>query len=87
MKIPNFVAKLAGRLVGRKIDLKEGPLDGEKKWYQSKNIWTSVVTGLIGIYLSLVAGGVHLPAIPEWLITFLAGIGIYTRMTATDKIA
>lgn len=61
-------------------------MDGEKKWYLSKNIWASVVSGLIAIYLSLIAGGVHLPAIPAWVITILSAVGVYTRVTATDKI-
>lgn len=62
-------------------------MDGTKPWYMSKNIWANVVTGLIGIYMSLIANGVHLPGIPAWLLTILGAIGIYTRVVATDKIA
>lgn len=57
-----------------------------KPWYQSKTILSSAVTGVMGIYLTLVAHGVHLPAIPPLVITVLAGMGIYGRVTADTKI-
>jgi len=62
-------------------------MDGTKKWYQSTIIWNCVVIGVIGIYESLIASGVHLPAIPPWIITILGALGIYRRVTTTDKIA
>jgi len=60
-------------------------MDGTKKWYLSKGVWTGIVTGLIGIY-SVIAPHVNGPAIPEWVFALLGGMGIYTRVNATDKI-
>lgn len=60
-------------------------MDGTKPWYQSKNIWAAVVTAVVGLYMSL-APQFHFPAIPEWIFTLLGAVGVYTRVTATDKI-
>jgi hypothetical protein len=60
-------------------------MDGTKKWYLSKNIWGSIVTGMVSIYIG-VAAQTGWPQIPEWIITILAAIGVYTRVNATDKI-
>lgn len=62
-----------------------------KKWYLSKNIWTGIVSVLVGLY-SLVAAnlgpafGFVLPIIPEWVFVILGALGIYTRATATKSI-
>jgi hypothetical protein len=85
MKIPDFVLRFIGREIAQKANLQEGNMDGTKKWYQSKNIWTSIVTGLVATYIGL-SGQVGWPAIPEWVITILAAVGVYTRVNATDKI-
>jgi hypothetical protein len=66
-------------------------MDSTKKWFQSKGVWTGIVTFLIGAY-SLVGTalapqfGWHLPAIPEWVLTLLGTIGVYSRVTADTKI-
>lgn len=91
MWIPDFILKMIGRQIADKIDLKEGNMDSSKKWYQSKGVWTGVVTFLIGAYAGFGATvapavGWHLPAIPEWLLTILGAVGVYSRVTATDKI-
>lgn len=83
MWIPNFVINFIGHKLGTNL---EDKMDGTKPWYTSKNLWSNVVSGLIGIYLSLIAGGVHLPAIPPWIVTILSAIGVYTRVIATDKL-
>lgn len=85
MWMPDFVLRWIGGQVADKIKLQEGPMDSTKKWYQSKNIWNSIVTGLVATYIA-VAGQVGWPAIPTWLITILSAIGVYTRVVATDKI-
>lgn len=87
MNWPDWLIKLFGKNISNKLGLQEGVMDGTKPWYQSKTIWANVVTGLIGVYLSLITSGVHLPAIPSWVITLLSSIGIYSRVTATDKIS
>lgn len=84
--IPDWILKIFGHKIADKLGLQEGKMDGQKKWYLSKTIWSSVVSGLIAIYLSLIASGVHLPGIPAWVITILSAVGVYTRVTATDKL-
>ena len=86
MLIPDFLLRLLGREISEKLNLEGGPMDETKKWYLSKTIWSSVISGIIGIYLSLVSGGVHLPAIPGWISTVLGAVGVYGRVTADTKI-
>lgn len=82
----SFFAKLAGKTIANKLDLtEESKMDGTKKWFQSRTVWTGVVGGLLAIYGSL-APGLNLPHIPEWIFALLSGLGIYTRISATDKI-
>lgn len=85
--LEDFFSKIAGLWLKKKLDLREGPLDGTKPWYQSVTIWSSIVSGIVGTYISLIAGGAHLPAIPGWVITILSAVGVYGRATATEKIA
>jgi hypothetical protein len=88
----NLFAKIAGKAVAGKLDLKEDKEMGDtKKWYLSKNVWTGVATFLIGAYSLFQASvgptvGVNLPVIPEWVFAFLGALGIYTRVIADKKI-
>jgi predicted benzoate:H+ symporter BenE len=87
-----LLAWIIGKFIGNKIKLKEDiHMDGTKKWWVSKNIWTGIVTVLIGLYGLLQVSlmplfGITLPTIPEWVFVILGAIGIYTRSTATQKI-
>lgn len=74
-----------GKWLGGKLKLEEGSMEGTKKWWQSKNVWTGIVTGLLGIYMSL-QPVLSVPAIPEWVFALLGGLGVYTRVTADKKI-
>lgn len=85
MWIPDFILNMFGRRLADKLKLTEGYMP-TKPWYKSKTILASIVTGLIGIYTSLIANGVHLPSIPAWIVTILSAIGIYGRITATTTI-
>lgn len=81
-----FFAKLAGKWAAKKLNLQEANnMDETKKWYQSRNLWTGVVTAIMGVYLSM-AQQFHLPAVPEWIFAILGAIGVYTRVTTTAKI-
>lgn len=65
-----------------------------KKWYQSKTIISDILTFVVGAYAVLVpilgAHGIHLPPLESgWLATilsFLAGMGIIGRATATTPV-
>jgi hypothetical protein len=85
MKLPDFVLRWIGRYAANKLDLQEGKMDGTKPWYQSKNIWTCIISGVVATYIA-VAAQVGWPSIPEWIITILSAIGVYTRVNATEKI-
>lgn len=86
MWIPDFILKMFGKSVANKLNLQEdSKMDGTKPWYQSKNVWTGVVTVLVAAY-GTAAVAFKLPAIPEWIFTILGAIGIYTRVVATDKV-
>lgn len=79
-----FFAKLAGKFAAKKLGLEDKPMD-TKSWWKSKGIWTGIVTGILGIYMTL-QPQLSLPAIPEWVFALLGGLGIYTRVTADTKI-
>ncbi len=83
--LETFFAKLAGKWLAKKANLKDGPMDDTKKWWASKGVWAGIITGLLGIYATLQPVA-HLPAIPEWIFALLGGIGVYTRATATKQI-
>lgn len=93
MKIPNFVYTLMGKIAGSKLNLKEdSKMEDSKKWYQSKSIWTSVVTALIGVYAIVQTTlaptfGWKLPDIPEGILAFLGALGVYSRAVATKAIS
>jgi hypothetical protein len=86
MKLPNFVYTWIGKFAGSKLKLKEDKdMEGSQKWWMSKGMWTGVVTGIIGIYM-MIQPGAGWPEIPGWLISFLGGVGLYSRATATKEI-
>lgn len=87
MRIPNFIKTFALKLAAKNLGkmLKEGNLEDKKKWYQSKTIITSIVTAVMGLYLSL-QPQFGWPAVPEWVFAILGAIGVYSRVTATTKI-
>lgn len=83
----SFFAMIIGKIIKKESGLQEGVMDDTKPWYKSKTIISGIASGLMGIYLSLIAGGVHLPPVPPWIITLLSGIGIYGRFSADTKIS
>ena len=56
------------------------------KWYQSKTVWSGVVAVLIAAY-NTAAVQFGLPAIPEFVYGLLGALGVYSRVTATAKVA
>lgn len=83
--MPKWMAILVGKFLGRKIKLEDGKMDEKKPWYKSKTILTGIVAVLLATYTTA-ASQFGLPAVPEWIFGILAGLGIYTRATATTKI-
>lgn len=86
MKLPDFIYRFIGRRIADRLDLKEvKDMDDTKKWYQSKGVIAGIVTGLMGIYLTL-APQLHWPVVPEWIFSILGAMGVYSRVTADTKI-
>jgi hypothetical protein len=91
MGLKNFILKFAGRKAARELDLKEGPVENKKKWYQSKSILNGILIALFGSYELARANvaphfGWTLPEVPGWVYTFLGAMGIYSRVVAEKKI-
>lgn len=85
MGLPDWVLKLIGHKIADDLNLQEDSKMGTKPWYQSKTIWATFVTALIGVY-NAVGGVKGLPPIPDWVFTLLGAIGLYSRATADTKI-
>ena len=85
MKIPNFIGRMIGTRIAKKLDLGETTMDEKKPWYKSKTILTGVVTVLVAAY-NTAHVQFNLPAIPEFVFAILGAIGVYSRTVATEKI-
>ena len=89
--IKKLFAKFMARFISKKLDLKEGPMNDSKKWWQSKGVWTGIITSVIGLYTSIDTQlgpqmGFDLPAIPEFVYILLGALGIYSRKVAKKEI-
>lgn len=81
-----FFTKVAGWFLKSKLNLQgDSQMDDSKKWYQSKTVIASLVTALMGLYMTI-APQLHWPAVPEWVFSILGAIGVYSRVTADTKI-
>jgi len=81
--MPKWIASLIGKYLKGKIKLEDGM--NTKSWWKSKNVWTGIVAILLAGY-SAASSSFGLPAVPEWIFAILGTLGIYTRVTATQKI-
>jgi len=91
--MPKWIAYIVGKFIGNKLNLQEDTkMDGTKSRWLSKGVWTGIVTTLLGVYalvstvLMPALGHAPLPAVPDWILTILGTLGIYSRMTATEKL-
>lgn len=85
MFIPEWLLRVFGHKIAEKLNLQEGNVP-TKPWWQSKTVLSNIVMGILGVWGSLVANGVHLPSVPAWVITLLSAVGIYGRVTADTQI-
>ena len=90
-KIRNWLAKLAGKSVAKKIKLEDGPMTDGKKWYKSKAVLSGIAVVAFGAYDLARASlapqlGWTLPEIPPIVFSILGGLGIYGRVVADKKI-
>lgn len=83
--MPNWIAKLIGKFIAKKVNLQEDSQMDTKKWYQSKTLWTAIASALLGVY-GAVGSITTLPPIPEWVYAFLGAFGLYGLRTADKKI-
>lgn len=94
--IPNWILRLAGKYVAKKINLQEGTMDNTKAWFQSKTVWAGIYATLRALYT--VVGQVLLPAfgkpplppippVVDGIVGSVVGsVVVYGRMTADSKI-
>ena len=57
----------------------------KKKWYQSKAIWSGVISVIVVAY-NTASMSFGLPIIPEYVYGILGALGIYSRAIATTTI-
>lgn len=58
-----------------------------KPWYQSKTVWSTIITALLGLYESLRGmSGVDLPPLPSEVFIALGVLGVYGRTTAKERL-
>jgi len=81
----DWVYKLAGKEAAKKLGL-EDTMD-TKKWYKSKTIWTAIISVLIGAIQPISTAFGHPIVIPDWIISLLVGMGLYTARTAEKSIS
>lgn len=86
MIFESLIARIIGKKIGQKLDLKEGQVE-TKKWFQSKTIWTAVVTGVVGILQAVGTATGHPINIPTWVYDVLGAIGLYSLRTGDKPIA
>lgn len=58
-----------------------------KPWYQSKTIWSAIVTAILGAIQPVSAAFGHPIAVPLWIIEVLTGLGLYGLRTGDAKIS
>lgn len=85
MIFENLIAKIAGRAIAKKLNLKEGQVD-TKKWYESKTIWTAVVAAALGIIQAVGQTTGHTIVIPNWVYDVLGAVGLYSLRTGDKPI-
>lgn len=56
-----------------------------KPFWKSKTFWAILITGLIGLWNTLVPE-TGLPPVPDWIITVLAALGLYGRTVAQGPL-
>ena len=89
MWIPDFIVKMLGKKLGK--SLMEDSLMPTKPWYQSKTVWSDIVTILLAIlgFVDKTWTGGHIVSSPFYsmALTFLGAMGIYGRTTSTTTIS
>lgn len=95
MGLKDLIAKVTGKVIAKKLDLKETKdMENSKRWWKSRTVWQGVAIAVINAYAIAepIAAqfGYPLPPIPGSTITLLnAVLGggiIYTRMNTTKEI-
>jgi hypothetical protein len=88
----NLVAKIAGKWLARKLDLKEaGQMEANgKKWYQSKTIWSDVSTIVLAVVgfadAHFMEGKIATSPFYQMFLAALGAAGIRGRITADKTI-
>lgn len=96
MWLKKLLLKVAVKKVATSLNLQEGPMDGTKKWYQSKTVLAGFYATLRGLYtlvgeiLLPALGKSALPSIPPLVDSVVGSIVgsvvVYGRVTANAVI-
>lgn len=88
-KLPMWTYRLAGKMLAKKLDLKENiqMATDTKAWYKSKAVWAAILTATVGAIQPVSAAFGHPIAVPLWIIEVLTGLGIYGVRTGDKPIA
>ncbi len=89
--LDTMLAKLAGKYIAVRLDLKEDrEMDGTKKWYQSKTMWsdfTTIAVAAVGFAdLHFMGGKIATNPAYQVVLAALGAIGLYGRANATQEI-
>ncbi len=84
----NFVYKLIGKRLASKLKLEDTNMADTSiiPWYRSRTIWAAIVTAILGVIQPVSTAFGHPIVIPEWIISVLIGLGLYTARTASTSI-
>lgn len=59
----------------------------DKKWYQSKTVWTAIISAVLGAVQPISTAIGHPVVIPSWVFELLGGMGLYALRTANSQIS
>ena len=83
-----WIYKLIGKKLASKLKLEDTNMADESviPWYKSRTIWAAVVTAILGVLQPVSAAFGHPIVVPEWVLSVLIGLGLYTARTASTSI-
>jgi hypothetical protein len=58
----------------------------KKSWYQSKTIWTAIITVVVGAIQPISEAFGHPIKVPEYIISLLVGMGLYSLRVGDKPI-
>ena len=87
----SWIYRFIGKQIAKKTKLEDIMVDTPTPtesipWYKSRTIWAAVVTVIIGGITPISTAFGHPIQIPEWVLSLLVGMGLYTARVAKSDI-